>query len=176
MSNPKNLEDLYISELKDNWSANDQMKKCVSELAGKAGCKKLKGRLEKAAEGIGKHTKTVQSLLDDLGVSEKEHCKGMEGLVQEARKHAIEADISDPDVRDVAIIAQYQRMCHYGICGFGTAKAFAKALGKEDHCSKLDSITADIYQADENMTDLAEKSVNLNAKQEKNEMPKMQPA
>ena len=168
MSAPKNLEDCYVHELKDNWSANDQMEKCVRKMAEKAGDSTLKSRLEKSADGIAKHTETIKSLLDDCGVSEKEHCKGMEGLVAEAKKHALEAGITDDDVRDVVIIAQYQRMAHYGICGFGTAKAFAEALGKSDHVSKLDKLTAETYQADENMTSLAEKSVNLQAKMTEN--------
>ena len=120
--------------------------------------------MSKSADGIAKHTETIKQLLDDCGVSEKEHCKGMEGLVKEARKHALEADIEDKDVLDVVIIAQFQRMCHYGIAGFGTAKAFAEALGKSEHVSKLDRVTAEIYDTDENMTDLAERSVNLEAK------------
>lgn len=164
MSAPKNLEDCYTEELADNWSANDQMLKMVEQMAEKASDSKLKDRLKKAAEGIKGHTATLQELLKDCGESEKEHCKGMEGLVKEAKKHVIDADIEDDDVRDVIIVSQYQRMCHYGICGFGTAKAFAEALKKSDHVAKLDAITADIYGADENMTDLAERSVNLQAK------------
>lgn len=165
MSAPKNLEDCYTSELADNWSANDQMKDIVKQLAEAAGDRKLTDRLTRAAEGIEKHTETIKALLKDCGVSEKEHCKGMEGLVKEAKKHAIEEDIEDDDVRDVVIVAQYQRMCHYGICGIGTAKAFAEALGKKDHAEKLDKIVAEIYRADENMTDLAERSVNLQARE-----------
>ena len=164
MSAPKNLTDCYTEELADLWSANDQMEKVVRDLAEKARSDKLKTKLEKGAKGIAKHTETIKSLLDDCGVDEKEHCKGMEGLVKEARKHALEADIEDGDVRDVIIISQYQRMCHYGICGFGTTKAFADALGKSDHVAKLDEITEDIYDTDENLSDLAERSVNLNAK------------
>jgi len=164
MSAPKNLNDCYTEELADLWSANDQMEKVVRDLAEKASSDKLKTKLEKGAKGIAKHTETIKSLLDDCGVDEKEHCKGMEGLVKEARKHALEADIEDGDVRDVVIISQYQRMCHYGICGFGTTKAFADALGKSDHVAKLDEITEDIYDTDENLSDLAERSVNLNAK------------
>ncbi len=164
MAGPANLTDCYTEELADLWSANDQMEKVVRALADAAGDETLANRLDKAAEGIEQHTKTIRALLKDCGGDEKEHCKGMEGLVKEARKHAIEADIDDPDVRDVVIIAQYQRMCHYGICGFGTCKAFAEALGMSDHVDKLDAITASIYDADENMTDLAERSANLEAR------------
>ena len=164
MSAPENLEDCYTEELADLWSANDQMEKVVSDLAAKAGDDRLARRLRDAADGIGKHTANLKALLDDCGLDEKEHCKGMEGLVKEARKHALDADIDDSDVRDVVIVAQYQCMCHYGIAGFGTAKAFAQALGKGDHVEKLDTITEEIYDADQNMSDLAERSVNLAAK------------
>lgn len=165
MSAPQNLQDCYTEELADNWSANDQMEKVVRKLADAAGDKKLSDRLRQSADGIARHTEVIKSLLADFGENQKEHCRGMEGLVKEATKHALDAKIEDPDVRDVVIIAQYQRMCHYGICGFGTAKALAKALGKADHVEKLDKLTAEIYDADNNITDLAERSVNLHAKQ-----------
>ena len=164
MSTPTNLTDCYAHELKDNWSANDQMRKVLYDLAHAASDKELKARLQETIDGIPDNNDVIQSILDDLGESGKEHCKGMEGLVTEAKKHAIDADIEDPDVRDVVIVAQYQRMAHYGICGFGTAKAFAQALGRDDDVRKLDELTASIYRADENMTDLAERSVNLQAK------------
>jgi ferritin-like metal-binding protein YciE len=165
MSAPQNLQDCYVEELADNWSANDQMEKVVRKLADAAGDKKLAERLRQSADGIARHTELIKSLLADLGEDQKEHCRGMEGLVKEATKHALDAKIEDPDVRDVVIISQYQRMCHYGICGFGTAKAFATTLGKIEHVEKLDKLTAEIYDADNNMSDLAERSVNLHAKQ-----------
>ncbi len=52
----------------------------------------------------------------------------------------------------------------YGICGFGTAKAFAEVLKKDDRVEKLDTITEHVYDTDENLSDLAERSVNLAAK------------
>ena len=165
MSAPKNLTDCYIHELKDAWSANEQMEEIVDKLADAAEDDDLSDRLSDSAEAIAKHTEVIKELLKDLGETSKEHCKGMEGLVKEAKKHALDAKIEDGDVRDVVIIAQYQRMCHYGICSFGTAKAFAEALGKSDHVEKLDTLTADVYQADENMTDLAEMCTNLQAKE-----------
>lgn len=165
MSSPENLKDLYIEELGDLWSANDQMVNVVRDMAGKAGDGDLGDRLETSADGIQKHTDQIKKLLKVCGESDaKEHCKGMEGLVKEAKKHALEADIDDSDVRDVAIIAQYQRMCHYGIAGFGTAAAFADALGKDDQANTLREMVEDIYSADDYMSNLAERSVNLNAK------------
>lgn len=165
MSAPQNLEELYIEELGDLWSANDQMVKIVREMASVAGDGDLGDRLESSAEGIQKHTDQVKQLLENCGESDaKEHCKGMEGLVKEARKHALEEDYDDNDVRDVAIIAQYQRMCHYGLAGFGTAAAFADGLDRSEDAETLRGIVSDIYEADEYMTDLATRSVNLGAK------------
>ncbi|WP_299842778.1 DUF892 family protein [uncultured Jannaschia sp.] len=157
------LKDLYEEELQDLWSANDQMAKVVSKMSSKASDKSLADRLEKAKDGIDKHTEMLKSLLDAAGLEvEKEHCKGMEGLVEEARKHALDSDLEGA-VLDVAIIAQYQRMCHYGMAGFGTAKAFAEALGEDDATQKLDRALDKIYGSDEFMSDLAERSRNLEA-------------
>ena len=167
---PESLEDIYEHELQDLWSANDQMKKVVEQLAKKATDSDLKNRLEKSVQGIQKHTDTIKSLLEDFGGEvSKEHCKGMEGLCKEAVKHCIEEAPEDGAVLDVLIAAQYQRMTHYGICGFGTAKAYAEALGEEDHVEQLDEATADIYAADENMTHLAEMSLNLAAADDEDE-------
>lgn len=165
MSAPSNLEDLYVEELGDLWSANDQMQKVVTEMANVTKDGDLGVRLEKSANHIAEHTKVIKKLLEACGESDaKEHCKGMDGLVKEARKHAVDAEIKNGDVRDVAIIAQYQRMCHYGLAGFGTAAAFADALGKSDHAEQLNEIVEDIYGADDYMSNLAERSKNLEAK------------
>ena len=56
----------------------------------------------------------------------------------------VDATVEDDDVRDVIITSQYQRVCHYGIAGLGTAKAFAEALELEDHADRLDEIVGGI--------------------------------
>lgn len=157
------LKDLYIEELQDLWSANDQMSEVVSAMADKASDSKLADRLSSSKDGIDQHTRLLKSLLEDADAEmKKEHCKGMEGLVKEARKHAVDSDISGAAL-DVAIIAQYQRLCHYGIAGFGTTKAFAEALGKDDAARKLDQALDHIYESDDFMTELAERSRNVDA-------------
>lgn len=170
MSAPADLEEIYEGELQDLWSANDQMLRVVKQLEKAATNPDLKQRMKGAQEGIQRHTDLLKSLLEDLDAEvTKEHCKGMEGLCKEAVKHCIEEAPEDGAVLDVLIAAQYQRMTHYGICGFGTAKAYAEALGEEDHVEQLDEATADIYAADENMTHLAEMSLNLAAADDEDE-------
>jgi ferritin-like metal-binding protein YciE len=159
-----NLSDLYIDELKDLWSANDQMAKALKKIAPKASHPKLKKMLENSQTGIAGHTDLLKALIanQDAKVS-KEHCKGMEGLVAEAIKHTIEDGPDKGPVLDAAIIAQYQRMTHYGITGFGTVAAFSKALKLNDDNGQLKKAVKDMYTADELMTELAEAAVNADA-------------
>ena len=166
MSAHANLSECYVEELKDLISANDQMKKVVKKLAKVANDEKLKTKLTSSVDGIDSHTDMLKELLSEAGGKGKEHCRGMEGLVAEAEHHVLEEEFEDDDVRDVVIVTQFQRMSHYGICGFGTAAAFAGALGHKAHVKKLDKATSDIYKSDENMTMLAEQSVNLKAKED----------
>jgi ferritin-like metal-binding protein YciE len=164
MPSSGNLKDVYVEEMRDLWSANDQMHRIMKSLSQKASDKKLKDLLEKSVTGIEKHTGTLRSVLEAHGGSVgKEQCKGMEGLVEEAKKHAIDADV-DGQLRDLTIIAQYQRMSHYGLAGFGTAAAYAGALGLKDDAAKLKAIVSDIYKADEYTSHLAERAEKAAAK------------
>ncbi len=164
MSKITTLQELYVDELKDLWSANDQMARALKKISAKATNTKLKSMLEAAPAGIARHTDLLKSLIEaqDHEVS-KEHCKGMEGLAAEAFKHTIDDAPEAGPVLDAAIIAQYQRMTHYGITGFGTVRAFARALKREDDAAKLGEAIANMYGSDELMSELAESAVNVEA-------------
>ena len=167
MPAPEDLKEIYVDELKDLWSANDQMQRVLKKITSKAADEKLKEMLARSQEGIAKHSAIVKDLIaSHEGKVSKEHCKGMEGLVAEATKHVIEEGPKKGPLRDVIIIAQYQRMTHYGIAGFGTAAALAKALGLKEDNARLREATKEIYGGDEFMNRLAETSVNLKAKAE----------
>jgi ferritin-like metal-binding protein YciE len=167
MSTPEDFKDIYTDELKDLWSANDQMARVLKKITAKASDEGLKDMLSKSQEGIAGHTDLLKELIAGQGEKvAKEHCKGMEGLVEEATKHIIEEGPKKGPLLDVIIVAQYQRMTHYGIAGFGTAAAYAKALGLKDDSKKLRDATKDIYGGDEYMTKLAETVVNLKAEAE----------
>ena len=167
MSEISSLSDLYIDELKDLWSANDQMARVLKKIAPKATNSKLKQMLIDSQTGIAGHTDLLKALIanQDEKVS-KEHCKGMEGLVKEAVKHTIEDAPNKGPVLDAAIIAQYQRMTHYGITGFGTVAAFSKALKLTDDNKQLKAAVKDMYSADKLMSELADAAVNAEAADE----------
>lgn len=157
MSAPTSLKEVYVDELRDLWSANVQMQKVLGSIGGKASDAKLKELIQTSVSGIGKHNEMVKQVIQaNGGESEAEHCKGMEGLVKEASKHVLEEGVDDANLRDLVIISQYQRMSHYGLAGFGTAAAYAKALGRSDDEATLKKIVSDIYKTDEFSSRLAE--------------------
>jgi len=161
---PEDLMDLYIDELKDLWSANDQMTRVLKKIMPKASDAALKDMLAKSVEGIAEHTDGLKELIAEQGEKvSKEHCKGMEGLVEEATKHCLEEAPDRGPVLDAQVIAQYQRMTHYGIAGFGTAAAYARALDLTEAADRLAEMTKSIYGGDEYMSKLAETVVNIEA-------------
>lgn len=164
MSKISTLQELYVDELKDLWSANDQMAKALKTIAKQATDEKLVDLLQTSQDGIATHTDILKELIEGQDEKlKKEHCKGMEGLVAEALKHTVDDAPETGPVLDAAIIAQYQRMTHYGITGFGTVAAFAKALKLDDDGAKLEAAVKDMHSADDLMSELAESAVNVEA-------------
>ena len=158
------LQELYVDELKDLWSANDQMARALKAIGPQATSSKLKSLLEETPASITRHTGLLKALIDGQEATvSKEHCKGMEGLVKEALKHTVDDAPAKGPLLDASIIAQYQRMTHYGITGFGTVAAFARALKLRADSDKLEAAVKDMHQSDELMSELAEAAVNEQA-------------
>lgn len=168
MSAPTSLTEVYTEELRDLWSANDQMSKALQTLSARVHDKKLKELFEQSSTGIASHSAAIKQLIEGAGGKPKqEHCKGMEGLVSEALKHGLKEAPEGDELLDLVLISQYQRMSHYGVTGFGTASAYATALGRGDDAKTLKGIVSDIYKADEFTSRQGERLAKLAAKQEK---------
>jgi ferritin-like metal-binding protein YciE len=88
-------------------------------------------------------------------------CKGMEGLISEGEKMMGE-DMS-PEVLDAAIIAGAQKIEHYEICGYGTARAYARELNLGEVANKLEETLNEEYYADDLLTELAVGKLNVEA-------------
>lgn len=158
MATIKNLKDLYLDGVKDLYSACKQSIPVTEEMAKAAKNADLKSALDGSVKGTREGMASMEKLArahdeDPAG----EHCKGMEGLVAEARKHALETEFEDDDTQDAAIIAQYQRLAHYAITGYGTLKAWAQRLDLAEDSKVLDEATASTYEGDETMTKIAVK-------------------
>lgn len=149
---PRTLKELYTADMRDLWSSNDQMREIVQSFSDKATDPKIKQLFEQSVSGIEKHTQALRELVD---ADEGSPSPGMQGLVSEATKHALESDLPS-ELRDLEMIAQYQRMSHYGLAGFGTVAAYAEALGMTAEADKLKSMVSEIYKGDAFASSLAE--------------------
>ena len=87
----------------------------------------------------------------------------MEGLVEEAKAHALNASFGDNDIRDAMIITQYQRMAHYAIAGYGCLATFALRLGFNEDYKKIKSCLDACYDGDRTLSKLAESEINAKA-------------
>lgn len=158
------LKDLYIDQLRDLYSACGQSRDMTVELEKAATDTELKTALHAGHKGISRGITMLEGLIRGHGADPAgEHCKGMEGLVKEARAHALDETFGDDAVRDASIIAQYQRMAHYAIAGYGCVKAFAGRLGLDDEAAKIDENLSHTYDGDEKMTALAVGGINSEA-------------
>ncbi len=158
----KNLQDLYIHELRDLHDAESQIIEALPKMAKKAEHKSLKDALQEHLN----ETKEQRNRLDkifkrlDKGQSGTV-CKAMRGLISEGEDLMEEAKASD--VRDAAIIAAAQRVEHYEISGYGTAATYAKMLGfTEDH-DLLSKTLAEEKEADQKLNKVAKEAVNPEA-------------
>lgn len=158
------LKDVYIDQLQDLYSACCQSLVATEKLAEAATDAELVAALERGVSGIREGKETLKSIISahDADPTD-EFCKGMEGLVKEARAHALDADFGDDSVRDAMIITQYQRMTHYGLAGYGCVVAFAKRLKQQEDADKLQQCLDNTYDGDREMTRIAEGGVNTEA-------------
>lgn len=158
------LKDVYIDQLQDMYSACQQSHEATKALAGAASDAKLREALQRGAGGIERGMAVVSEIIKSHGADpEGEHCKGMEGLVNEAHAHALEEEFGDDAARDAMIITQYQRMAHYAIAGYGCCKAFAERLALRDDTATLGECLDKSYDGDREMTSLADDRVNRKA-------------
>lgn len=155
------LQDLYIHELKDLYSAENQIIKALPKMVKAATHPKLADGFKQHLEQTKEHVARLEKILkghDETTRGPK--CKGMEGVLKEGQE-MIEED-ADDDVRDAGLITAAQRVEHYEMAGYGTARTYAQLLG-DDAGAKLLQRTLDEEGAtDKKLTKLAE-SINVEA-------------
>ncbi|WP_298860200.1 ferritin-like domain-containing protein [uncultured Sulfitobacter sp.] len=157
----QSLKDVYHDQLQDLWSANKQSLEAVTALGRAATDKELSEALIRGANGISDGMEKVAEICNRHDVDPTgEHCKGMEGLVNEAHAHVLATEFGDDDARDAMIITQYQRMVHYALAGYGCLVAFANRLEQDEDGAILQACLDDTYDGDRVMTKIATGGIN----------------
>ena len=149
-------------ELKDLYSAENQLIKALPKMAKNANTDELRRAFEEHLEQTKEHAQRIERICDDIGVSPKgKKCVGMEGLIEEGKEIMTEAE--DPGVLDAGMIGAAQKVEHYEIAGYGTASAHARQLGFNNAVKLLEKTLEEEKLADEKLTKLAENQVNVQA-------------
>jgi ferritin-like metal-binding protein YciE len=158
------LKEVYVDQLQDLYSACKQARDVTATLQQEAGHEELGKALHDGVAGIDAGAAEIGKLCKGHGVEPGgEHCKGMEGLVAEARAHVLDQQFGNDDTRDAMIITQYQRMAHYAIAGYGCLLAFARRLELDDDARVLERCLDSCYDGDRRFTDIATSAVNEDA-------------
>ena len=121
------LKDLYIHELKDLYSAEKQIIKALPKMIKSATNQELAGGFQEHLEQTREHAERLEKILSGYDQTTRgKKCKGMEGLLAEGSEMMEEE--ADEEVRDAGLIAAAQRVEHYEISGYGTARTYASLL------------------------------------------------
>jgi ferritin-like metal-binding protein YciE len=148
------LDDVFTEQLADLYSAERQLVQALPKVAGAAHTEELKKALDEHLEETRTHVTRLEEIFQHLpNTVDEEHCKAMEGLLAEGEE-IVEAD-GDPTARDAALIAAAQRVEHYEIAAYGTAKTLAEQLGYDRAEELLKETLDEEANADKLLTKIA---------------------
>jgi len=149
------LRELYIDELRDLYSAETQLTKALPKMAKASSNSELREAFEEHLRQTSEQVSRLEEIFDMLGEKPTgKKCLGMEGLVKEGAETMREE--YEGAVMDASIIGAAQRVEHYEIAGYGTAREFAQILGEDEHVSLLEQTLEEEKQTDQKLTQLAE--------------------
>jgi ferritin-like metal-binding protein YciE len=158
----KTLQDLFIHELKDLYSAETQLTKALPKMAKAATHEDLKSAFQEHLDQTKTHVERLEQIAEACECTLTGHkCKAMEGLIAEGSE--LISEDADESVRDAGLIGAAQRVEHYEIAGYGTARALAECLGHTEAAEILNETLEEEKATDEKLTELAESSINAEA-------------
>jgi ferritin-like metal-binding protein YciE len=176
------LQELYIDELKDLFSAENQITKALPKMAKAASSDELRQGFEEHLEqtkGQIERLQQIFQMLGEKGTGKK--CMGMEGLLKEGAE--VMGEDYEDSVMDAALISAAQRVEHYEIAGYGSVIAYAELLGESEQAALLKDTLEEEKETDEKLTELS-KEINVEAEgedaeaedvEEVDEQPKRKP-
>jgi ferritin-like metal-binding protein YciE len=156
------LQKLYISELRDLYSAETQLVKALPKMVKGASSPELKDAFEQHLEQTKGHVERLEQLFEQLGESPRgKTCQAMKGLIEEGSE--ILKEDGEDSVLDAGIIVAAQKVEHYEIAGYGSVRTFANLLGKDEEAKLLQSTLDEEAETNQILNQLAESIVNPEA-------------
>jgi ferritin-like metal-binding protein YciE len=159
----ESLDSLFLHEIKDLLSAEKQLVKALPKMAAGASNEALKAAFEEHLEQTKEHVNRLEKVFALVDKSARaEHCKAMEGLIEEGSE-LLEEEGAET-IKDAALIGAAQKVEHYEISGYGTARALAEQLGLEKAVALLEQTLNEEKETDQKLTALALNELTPSAK------------
>jgi ferritin-like metal-binding protein YciE len=160
--NVTSLRDLYIAELQEIRSVEEQLVAALPRMADVAGHPELKQGIQTHLEETRAQQSRVEEILRRHSAEPREHVdQAMQAMLQEAEKWA--SMVQDQNLRDAGLIASAQRVEHYEIAVYGSLATWAKQLGLDDDLQVLLAILEEERRTDERLSRLAKRMINPDA-------------
>lgn len=157
-----NFEDLFREQIEDLYDAEHRLTEALPKMADAAHSPQLKRAFEEHLRETQGHVSRLEQVFREINTDPKRTtCPAMKGLIAEGEE-MIKAK-GDVDIKDAALIAAAQRVEHYEMSGYGSARAFARRLGLTQAVSLLQQTLNEEKAADEKLNQIAESSVNPQA-------------
>lgn len=161
----KDLRGLFEEQIQDLYSGETQIIQTLPDMIDAAHDDDLRSALEEHLKETEEQKDRLERLANNEGFKPKgAKCKGMEGILEEGDE-LVSEEAEDDSVRDAAIIAAAQRVEHYEMAGYGTARTYARMLGLDDAATTLQKTLNEEQDADEKLTRIAESHVNTAARE-----------
>jgi Mn-containing catalase len=153
---PELLQELLVEQLQDLLSAEGQLVKAIPKMINAANAVGLRLCFEDHLEETRKQVERLKECLETLGEDEKaKPCKGMAGLVGEGEEVMAESEAKEPEAADLALIAAAQKVEHYEISGYKTARTLAGQIGVQDVALMLNTSLGEEETAESLLTQIA---------------------
>ena len=157
-----NLMDLYVDELRDVYNAEKQVLRALPKMADKAAHDELRAAFIDHEKVTNEQVKRLDRIFDDLKMPPAgKKCLGMEGLIEEGKE--LMGEIDDEDALDAGLIGAAQKVEHYEIAAYGTARTHAEMLGYRKIAKLLQQTLNEEGMTDKKLTQLADSLINVEA-------------
>ena len=157
------LRDLLQEHIQDLYSVEEQILGALPEMIEAATDPELTSGLQNHLQETRRQSERIEEIARIMGFDPNgAKCDGMKGILKEGNK-LVSKEVDQDDVLDAAIIAACQRVEHYEIAVYGTARTYARMLGETEVVSLLEQSLEEEKNADRKLTDVAESHVNLRA-------------
>jgi ferritin-like metal-binding protein YciE len=153
------MEELFLDEIRDLYDAEKQLTKALPKMARSAASGELRGAFEEHLGQTENHVQRLERIFAALNEKANEKkCAAMAGLIKEGDELVSESDQNA--LRDAGLIAAAQKVEHYEISGYGTARTHAEILGHDEAVGLLGETLEEEKKADEILNDLAKSVIN----------------